>query len=179
MNLKVIANRLDPAIEFLERLSAGSYGEVAKVKKDGEVYAMKFQKMPSLNPVDYEFHVQKSLEGIAGVPRAVKLYSGAFLMEYIDGDLLCSVGKQDKRFFRELRDTVEGIIKRGYYLGRDFGSTNLLVDKEAKPWVIDFFLYTEGPLVSDCVFYDMNPRALSPYDDAELKLSYLEEEFML
>lgn len=179
MNLKIIANRLDPTIEFLDKLGNGSYGEVAKVRKDGEIYAMKFQKMPMLNPIAYEFGVQKSLEDIAGVPRVFKLYRSAFLMEYVDGDLLCRVGKQDRQFFNQLRDTVNGIIGRGYYLARDFGATNLLVDRERKPWVIDFFLYTDGPDVSDPVFYDKNPRAFSPYDDAELKLSQLEKAFLL
>lgn len=179
MNLNMIAKRLDPAIEVLEKLNHGSYGEVAKVKKDGEVYAMKFQKLASINPIEREFHVQKSLEGIAGIPKAVKLYKGAFMMDYIDGDLLCEVGKQDKRFFHELRDIVDGIVSRNYYLGRDFGATNLMVDRQGKPWVIDFFLYMESPPVMDSFFYAMNPRTFSPYDDAEIKLSYLEKAFML
>ena len=167
MNLKLIISRIAPDIKFLEVISKGSYAEVAKVEKDQMVYAMKGQKLPFIHPIDYEFHVQRSLHGLAGIPEAVKLYEKGFLMEYVEGRLLCCAGRQDKRFFSRLQGIVDGIVGRGYYLGRDFGSTNIIVGNSGDPWVIDFY------------FYSPKPQELDNRSDAKLKVKELEQAFML
>ncbi len=135
--LEAFVQSVDPSLQYIDYAGRGDFGVVAKVAKGSEVYALKIAT--AAKDLVHEFEVQSKLKGIAGVPEAVHMYSKrAFLMQFIDGQILYRAPVQGLEFFRKLSGIAEQIFARGYSLPDDFGRFNILVDKGSNPWVIDF-----------------------------------------
>lgn len=166
MSLELIVKWIDPSLEFLGFAGEGVFARVAKVKRNGGIYALKIQNMPDIYPIDREFYVQRSLHDRRGIPKALMLYDkSAFLMEYVDGKMLYMAGKQPRDFFGKLREIAFWIVGNEYYLAEDFGSYNVMVDRKGDPWVIDFG------------YCNKERQILNPYADAENKIEWLELAF--
>ena len=139
MNLEVIIRNKCPELSFIGKAGEGGFAEVAKVTLGNSVYALKVQKLPNINPMGHEFEVHSALSHIKGIPKAHKLYNGAILMDFIEGEMLWSAGKQQEKFFMEIYDTMNGILDAGFSIASDFGCTNIMVGQDNSPWVIDFY----------------------------------------
>lgn len=129
--LERIINRIDPELRYVRVLGEGAYGTVAKVNLKDKEYALKIQQLRNLYPMDYEFGIQSELHGIEGIPEAIRLYDGAFLMQYIDGELMYEA-------YQKLGGLPQSFFDRGYSVPSDFGVTNIMVDRDINPWIIDF-----------------------------------------
>ncbi len=138
------ARQLDPELRILELVGTGAFGIVTKVKRDERVFALKTHYPFRDQTVHHEFAVQKALEGIVGIPKAIKLYSEkCFLMDYINGKSLMSAGDQSPEFFMGLERIAKEVHARGYSLPRDLTKSNVIVDGDKNPWIVDFMLSDE------------------------------------
>jgi len=129
---------IDPKLTYLGDLGDGSFSKVVKVGMLGEEYALKIARGTKNKSIAYEFNIQKALEGIVGVPEAIKLYDNAFIMQYIPGKDLSLCRDVPEEFFTDLSNIFRTIHIRGYMIPTDMHSGNIIVDEKNKPWVVDF-----------------------------------------
>jgi len=87
-----------------------------------------------------EARVYKRLEGIGGIPRVLKILDQfAFVMEYVEGEMLSKVekGSLPPDFFARLKTLINDMHGRGITHG-DIREKNIIVAPGYKPFLIDF-----------------------------------------
>lgn len=87
-----------------------------------------------------EARVYGRLEGISGIPRVLKILdSFAFVMEYVEGEMLSKVkkGSLPPAFFEQLKALINAMHGRGISHG-DIREKNIIAAPNAQPFLIDF-----------------------------------------
>lgn len=91
--------------------------------------------------INNESQILNHLKGIKGIPQFItKLDDYSFLMEYLEGDPLArfKTGELPYETYLKLTDLVRQVHERGV-IHLDLGQRrNILIDKDFKPYLVDF-----------------------------------------
>ncbi len=132
------------------RIGKGTQGDIVKICVDGRLAVVKDisnRNLPSrvlfarwLLAREYRAYLR--LQGLAGIPKLFgKIDRDAFILEYIDGVPLSAFSRDAHipvEFFDTLTELVQGIHSRGVVHSDLKHKKNILVGKDARPYLIDF-----------------------------------------
>ena len=94
----------------------------------------------------HEESIYRALAGAAGVPRWMGCVEcGGYAIEFIDGRPLDHQPPPPKGFFDKLRDIFDALHARGVAYCDANKRSNILIDPQGRPWLIDYQLAFLGP----------------------------------
>lgn len=157
---------VDPSLTYVKLIyKDGMHSYILLVKdKDDKKFILKVNKKHETiypgtknHTLEYEYLVMDELKVVRKViksqrciPHMYKFYNkapsmegdklgkNAFLMEYIPGETLSISGEQSISFFNNLYKIVNQIFEAGFLPPSDFHASNILVDENNNPVLIDF-----------------------------------------
>ncbi len=184
--LKTIAFKLKSS-EASEALFEGNQGKLFKVKLNEKTYLVKSAKIKHwwstwINrwSIKHEYNIYKRLKNVTGIAECYGLTNeGDLVLEYIDGE-----SYRDKQFeldgndhfFNSLLKIIISIHDLGIAHGDLKRKDNLMVDKNLKPYLIDFgtavVKYDRSGYFKNIVFNLLKKTDLNAWVKHKYKRSY-------
>ena len=165
----------------------GNQGKLFKVKTDGNIYLVKSANASNwwLKPINRwsiknEHKVYSVLRNLDGIPKCYGLTNnGDLVLEYLDGksyrDMQFELDDND-HFFDSLLKLIISMHNKGIAHGDLKRKDNLMVDKDLKPYLIDFgtaiVKYDRSGFIKKMVFDVLKKTDLNAWIKHKYKRSY-------